>query len=240
MAKSQTWQINHFIADIPMKSIAFPNKSNSNKTQLRLIRDLEKLASIRLLAGLLLVAIFFPPKIHSAKGEPANDWATPSTIRSNSSAIGLSAPKFPVRLKWVAEIIPGDSKKLQAIVMSEDGTYIDFVYHYDRKQKTRIPSEEIIEWGIRSDGSVGPGPMLPIALPLALILGAGEVQKYTIYLTFLDADAKPYSLIFDPYDNGKLFASLLRYTTGLEPSERRSDEYIELIKSRRKTRALSP
>ena len=187
---------------------------------------------------LLITAVAFGlsqyPQICAAEPIDAGEWLQPSSIKSKSNAIDPQRPSYPVRLKWVAEIIPADSNKLQVIVQSKDGTYIDLIYHYDRKPKTRIPTSEITEWGITSNGSVGPGPMDGIAIPLSLLLGsAGERQVFSIYISFLDADLKPFSIVFDPYDNGKLLSSLLRYSTGLEPSEKRSDEYIEIIKKRR-------
>lgn len=170
----------------------------------------------------------------NAAPAPDSDWATPSTIRSKSASMKLPSPQYPVRLKWVAEVVAADSKKLQAIILSKDGTNIDIVYHYDRKQKTRIPSREIIEWGVGSDGSTGPSQN-PLVLPFSLIFGtAGRTQKFTIYISFFDADGKPFSLIFDPYDNGKLLASLLNHATGLEPGEPRSEDYIERIKASRR------
>ena len=187
---------------------------------------------------LLITAVVFGLSQYSqiCVAEPvgAGEWLQPSSIKSKSNAIDLQRPSYPVRLKWVAEIIPADSNKLQAIVQSENGTYIDLIYHYDRKPKTRIPTSEIIEWGITGNGSVGPGPMDGITIPLSLLLGtAGERQIFSVYISFLDADLKPFSLVFDPYDNGKLLSSLLRYSTGLEPSEKRSNEYIEIIKKTR-------
>ena len=186
----------------------------------------------------IALAVLISSSALAAEPPSNSEWATPSTIRSKSAAMRLPAPQYPVRLKWVAEIIPADSKKLQAIVLSEDGTNIDIVYHYDRKQKTRIPSEEIIEWGVKADGSTGPAYVSPMVVPFQLIFGAaGLTQKFTVYITFLDADGKPFSLVFDPYDNGRLLASLLNHATGLEPGEPRSADYIQAIKDKR---ALAP
>ena len=179
----------------------------------------------------------------AAGAEPISngEWATPSTIRSKSAAMQLPPPEYPVRLKWVAEVIPADSRKLQAIILSKDGTNIDIVYHYDRKQKTRIPSQEIIEWGVRTDGSTGPAHVAPIVVPFSLIFGtAGLTQKFTVYISFLDADGKPFTLVFDPYDNGRLLASLLNHATGLEPGEPRSAEYIKAIKDGRSLAPQAP
>jgi len=189
---------------------------------------------------LLLLAAFISVTPCGATPPPSSEWATPSTMKSKSTEIQLPPPKYPIRLKWVAEIIPGDVRKLQAIVLSDDGSNIDIVYHYDRKQKIRIPSKEIIEWNIISDGTVGPGPMAEIMIPFALILGVNETQKFTINFTFLDADGKPFSLIFDPYDNGKFLASLLKNATDLEPGEKRSDLYIQAIRDSRGDKSKSP
>jgi hypothetical protein len=195
------------------------------------------ISTIAAAAAALLLTTSRPAQANAkepkAQQEASPEWGTPSTIRSKSSAISLPPPKYPARLKWVAEIIPTDSNKLQAIISSEDGSSIDIVYHYDRKKKTRIPSNEIIEWGIGSNGSITPAAAYMVPA-LALITGiAGQVQQFTIYITFIDANGKPYSILFDPYDNGKILASLLRDATGLEPSERRSSFDIEKIRSSR-------
>jgi len=191
----------------------------------------------RSLASAVLAATLLTTMSGKTQTSPDHNWATPSTIRSRTESLLLKKPQYPVRLKWVAEIIPGDKQKLQAIISSEDGQNIDIVYHYNKKQRTRIPTTEIIEWGITNNGSIGPGPMAPFVIPFALILGVGETQQFSFYVMFIDGDGKPFQLIFDPYDNGKLLASLLRFSTGLEPSEKRSNDYIESIRASRSVRA---
>jgi hypothetical protein len=92
---------------------------------------------------LLITAVAFGLSQYSqicvAESIGAGEWLQPSSMKSKSNAIDLQRPSYPVRLKWVAEILPADSNKLQAIVESKDGNYIGY---HEKFKNMREPAHE--------------------------------------------------------------------------------------------------